>query len=86
MAYPVLPSIRALAGAEELARGVDRIELGAARRAASPEERRRHAALLRDLLVAINAEYRRKHGTPPPPQPAARGLEQEARDVEMIAV
>ena len=92
-AYPVLPSIRSLAGAEELARGVGRIELGG--RAA--EERRRHAVLLRDMLVAINTEYKRRYGTPPPPaaglreavrgqREEVRGLEREVRDVEMIAV
>ena len=96
VAYPTLPSIRSLAGAEELARGVGRIELGAGRRATGPEDRRRHAALLRDLLVSINREYRQKHGTPPPMAASAsasvarhedvRGVEREVRDVEMIAV
>ena len=78
-------------GAHEEARAW--IELGGGD---PPEERKTHAALLRDLLVAINAEYRRKHGTPPPlPSTAGarrereeevRGLEREVRDVEMIAV
>ncbi|KAJ7170106.1 hypothetical protein C8R46DRAFT_1350008 [Mycena filopes] len=53
------------------------------------DERRRHAELIRNLLVAINAEFRRAHGTPPPvmrvttPSPAVRP--QSPRDVEMTA-
>ena len=111
VAYPVLPSLSSLASyaskpasrerSEELAREVARIELEsssqvrAARGAITPEERKKHAMLLRDLLVAINMEYRRKHGTPPPPSSPApastqtqevRGVEREVRDVEMIAV
>ncbi|TBU49317.1 hypothetical protein BD309DRAFT_986623 [Dichomitus squalens] len=113
VAYPVLPPISALAPSygsrdaiaqhqEELARGVGKIELeGRSGKAPiTPEERRRHAALLRDLLVTINMEYRRRHGTPPAVSIAAssgiaaevtvkeepRGVERELRDVEMIAV
>lgn len=107
----MLPSLSSLASyaskpasrerSEELAREVARIELEsssqvrAARGAITPEERKKHAMLLRDLLVAINMEYRRKHGTPPPPSSPApastqtqevRGVEREVRDVEMIAV
>ncbi|KAI0363747.1 hypothetical protein BV20DRAFT_89094 [Pilatotrama ljubarskyi] len=110
VSYPVLPPISSLASypsaaarrehAEDLARRVGKIELDGRGRAVSEEERRRHAALLRDLLVAINAEYRRRYGTPPPAREArerlrkqveemkaaeVRGVEKEMRDVEMIA-
>ncbi|KAF8215978.1 hypothetical protein K438DRAFT_1799857 [Mycena galopus ATCC 62051] len=34
-------------------------------RAIPAEERRRHAELIRNLLVSINTEFRRAHGTPP---------------------
>ncbi|KAJ7040381.1 hypothetical protein C8F04DRAFT_1254133 [Mycena alexandri] len=55
------------------------------------DERRRHAELIRNLLVSINAEFRRVHGTPPPvvrmsspvPVPAVRP--ESPRDVEMTA-
>ncbi|KAJ7786551.1 hypothetical protein B0H16DRAFT_1490844, partial [Mycena metata] len=53
------------------------------------DERRRHAELIRNLLVSINAEFRRAHGTPPPvvrmttPVPAVRP--ESPRDVEMTA-
>ncbi|KAI0699352.1 hypothetical protein C8T65DRAFT_659595 [Cerioporus squamosus] len=107
VAYPVLPPISSLASyasksasrehSEELAREVGRIELEssghgrATRGPITPEERRRHATLVRDLLVAINMEYRRKHGTPPPTTANTqtqelRGVDREVRDVEMIAV
>nr|AZJ17930.1 PacC [Ganoderma lucidum] len=100
VAYPVLPPISSLAASyrehqEELARGVGRIQLENKSSTIAPEERGRHAALVRDLLVAINAEYRTRFGTPPPPPPSSvrvrvkeepRGLEREVRDVEMIAV
>jgi hypothetical protein len=87
---PTLPPIRTLAQYtdERLARGVGRIALegGEAQR----RLRQQHAALLRDMLVAINAEYRRRFGTPPPAREAQaaalarRKLEAEgARDVEM---
>ena len=108
VAYPFLPPISALAPSyrsrdsiaqhqEELARGVGKIELDSRHGKApiTPEERRRHAALLRDLLVRINEEYRRRHGTPPAASSTSaearvkvepRGVERELRDVEMIAV
>ncbi|OBZ79846.1 hypothetical protein A0H81_01475 [Grifola frondosa] len=82
---------------EELARAVGRIELDSrTARDISPAQRRDHAALLRDLLVSINAEYRRQFGTPPPvhthtqavrPEGISevRSVEKEMRDVEMIA-
>lgn len=85
VAYPTLPPLSVLAS------DVGRLELDNSR-AVSPEERRKHVALLRDLLVAINVEYRKRHGTPPPPhvhrqeeRPLSRGIEREMRDVEMVA-
>ncbi|RPD65145.1 hypothetical protein L227DRAFT_571576 [Lentinus tigrinus ALCF2SS1-6] len=107
VAYPMLPSLSSLASyasksasrerSEELAREVGQIELEsssqvrAARGAITPEERKKHALLLRDLLVAINMEYRRMHGTPSPNTTSSQaqevhGVEREVRDVEMIAV
>ena len=103
VAYPVLPPISSLAAScrehqEELARGVGRIQLESRNAAITTEDRSSHAALVRDLLVAINAEYRSRFGTPPPLSSSSsssqvrvkeeepRGLEREVRDVEMIAV
>lgn len=64
-----------------LARGVSSLRLSASRSGGGEagalsvpeEERRKHAELIRDMLVAINADYKRRYGTPPP----------ERRDVEM---
>lgn len=64
-----------------LARGVSSLRLSASRSggceagalSVPEEERRKHAELIRDMLVAINADYKRRYGTPPP----------ERRDVEM---
>ncbi|KAJ3476782.1 hypothetical protein NLI96_g10927 [Meripilus lineatus] len=54
------------------------------RRAGVPEDQRaEHARLLRDLLVSINMEYRKKFGTPPPVANARKEWE-ASRDVEMI--
>jgi len=49
----------------------------------SEEERKKHALLIRDILVRINEEYRRTHGTPPPVGKRVRVRESE-RDVEMV--
>ncbi|KAF8641037.1 hypothetical protein AX17_000682 [Amanita inopinata Kibby_2008] len=70
--HTVLPSLRSIASpsigrsseSEELANQVDRIEIKT--RHVSLQERQRHAALIRDLLVSINTEYRRRFGTPGP--------------------
>ncbi|CDO73064.1 hypothetical protein BN946_scf185007.g118 [Trametes cinnabarina] len=73
---------------EDLARRVGKIELESRTRtgAVSPEERRKHAALLRDLLVAINTEYRRRYGTPPPVGGARPSQMQIEVDVEVEEV
>ena len=46
----------------------------------TPEERRMHAELIRDLLVSINTDYRRRFGTPPRVR-----REESPRDTEMVA-
>ncbi|KAH8119901.1 hypothetical protein DFH11DRAFT_1754446 [Phellopilus nigrolimitatus] len=92
----------------DLARGVARIRIAgrdkekerergerdAPAPAPTPQERRRHAEFIRDLLVAINRDYRARYGTPPPP-PGEGASRAEARmgtrargerDVEMSAV
>ena len=99
---PTLPPLRTLAPAarslslshyaeERLVHGVGRIALdGRASTATTEAQRRQHAELLRDILVAVNTEYRRKFGTPPPvkdAETARRKLQVEgSRDVEMVAV
>ncbi|KAK2461591.1 hypothetical protein APHAL10511_006054 [Amanita phalloides] len=77
--HTVLPSLRSIASpsmprntvSEDLAKDVDRIKIRG--REISMEERHRHATLIRDLLLAINREYRRCYGAP-------------SRDIEMVVV
>ena len=90
---PVLPSFKTLtsrvAGSRNypdttsLAGAVGRIALSTD----VARERVEHAALIRDLLVSINMEYRKKYGTPPPPAPShSKRRERSLQDVEMVAV
>ncbi|KAI0660637.1 hypothetical protein C8Q70DRAFT_913315 [Cubamyces menziesii] len=93
--YPVLPPISELASytaasaaarrehAEDLARRVGRIELESKTRPVSQEERQQHAALLRDLLITINAEYRRRYGTPPPAREARERLREMQQQMQV---
>ncbi|KZT08548.1 uncharacterized protein LAESUDRAFT_41560 [Laetiporus sulphureus 93-53] len=94
----VLPGIRSIATdsprvtprrreTEELTQAVGRIELDSrAARDVTPAQRAAHAHLVRDLLVSINVEYRKRFGTPPPPQDSAPRIQpqEELRDVEMV--
>ncbi|KAJ7070816.1 hypothetical protein C8F01DRAFT_1107959 [Mycena amicta] len=85
----VLPPLRTITAAATLAAArseddadvaheMERIQLG-------DDERRRHAELIRDLLISINAEFRRTYGTPAPPiEPAPTAIVRN-RDVEMTA-
>ncbi|KAJ7193381.1 transcription factor PacC [Mycena pura] len=87
----VLPPLRTIAptlpaGATDdadVALELERIQL---ERRTEADERRRHARLIRDLLVSINSDFRRLHGTPPP-MPAASAVvrDEGPRDVEMTA-
>ncbi|KAJ8488137.1 hypothetical protein ONZ51_g3731 [Trametes cubensis] len=47
------------------------------------EERQQHAALLRDLLITINAEYRRRFGTPPPAREARERLREMQQQMQV---
>jgi hypothetical protein len=67
--HTVLPSLRSITcdsepEQEDLAKKVDGIDIRNAMKEICPEERRRHVSLIRDILVAINTEYRERYGTP----------------------
>ena len=47
---------------EELAKEIGRIELESRTREIPPEERRQHAELIRNLLVAINMDFKERFG------------------------
>ncbi|KAI0684747.1 hypothetical protein BC835DRAFT_1292265 [Cytidiella melzeri] len=89
---PTLPPIRAFRASSEresdrLASQVGRIALESSnRKTEGSEQRAIHAELLRDMLVSINREYRRRYGTPPPisslppaSPPATQQLQQPKR-------
>ncbi|KAJ7492395.1 transcription factor PacC [Mycena latifolia] len=80
---PALPRAARSAESDEVARELGRIQLESrAKKEISAEERRRHAELIRNLLVSINTEFRKLHGTPA----LAPAVPDEApRDVEMTA-
>ena len=68
----VLPSLRSIAPAssilrsdsDDLARRVEKIELDRRSRDISAADRCKHAELIRNLLVSINDDYKRRFGTP----------------------
>lgn len=80
----LLPHHRANSfGEDSLVRGVGRIALSA-REERERETRRRHALLVKDLLVGINEDYKRRFGDPSVGVKAQVKVEAEAgRDVEM---
>ncbi|KAJ7109985.1 hypothetical protein C8R44DRAFT_801090 [Mycena epipterygia] len=81
---PPLPRVRSVES-DEVARELGRIQLESRTKEIPAAERRRHAELIRNLLVSINNEFRKLHGTPPP-LPVAPAVRDEApRDVEMTA-
>lgn len=82
-AQPEASSTAAELDHERLVRAVGGIKLrtvSASERDRERRERRRHAALLRDLLVSINKDYKRRFGTPPPPPASPMEV---SKDVEM---
>ncbi|KAJ6504389.1 transcription factor PacC [Mycena vulgaris] len=93
----ILPSLHSIApplGArsaesDDIARELGRIQLESRSKKEIPaDERRRHAELIRNLLVSINTEFRKMHGTPAPtptPEPAPLVRDEAPRDVEMTA-
>ncbi|KAJ7161346.1 hypothetical protein C8R43DRAFT_1063435 [Mycena crocata] len=108
----ILPSLRSIAPlpasattrTDDVATELGRIQLerGTAKEAAEvpreldAAERRKHAELIRNLLISINTEFRKLHGTPPPvapssamvvsaPKPASVVRDEAPRDVEMTA-
>lgn len=90
----VLPSIREIAegaprakarrrDSDDLAGAVSKIELEGRSVRDDPAQREAHARLVRDLLVSINEEYRKKFGAPPSDARYMHAHE-EVRDVEMV--
>ncbi|KAJ6621100.1 hypothetical protein B0H10DRAFT_2215368 [Mycena sp. CBHHK59/15] len=80
----ILPSLRSIApppmrDSDDVACELGRIQLESrANKEIPAAERRRHAEVIRNLLVTINTEFRRLHGTPPPMSPP-RAVPQKMR-------
>lgn len=73
---------KTLPGIHELAADIGKIDIGPV----GEEQRRHHAELIRDLLVGINQDFKRRYCAEKP-QPLARKLNSvESADVEMVAV
>ncbi|OAX44453.1 hypothetical protein K503DRAFT_729545 [Rhizopogon vinicolor AM-OR11-026] len=85
--HSTVPSRRSVAEAsesEELVRQVGKIELDHLTKEVTPEDRRKHAELIRNLLVRINEDYKKRFGTPQAPSKDSR-THHRFRDVEMTA-
>ena len=88
----VLPSLKSIAPAsgirapesDDLARGLESIELDRRRRDISAEERRKHTKLIWNLLVSINNDYKQRFGTPKVKGSINISYE-SSRDIEMTA-
>ncbi|KAG2159632.1 uncharacterized protein EDB93DRAFT_1073496 [Suillus bovinus] len=61
---PGLRSITETSESDELVRKVDKIQLDHLMKEVTPENRQKHAELIRNLLVKINEDYRKRFGTP----------------------
>jgi len=72
---------------DELARQIDRIELDHRRKEISPTDRKNHAELIRNLLVIINVDFKKRYGTPPLKVDGVQEMvvRESSRDVEMTA-
>jgi len=81
---PPLPRPRS-SESDDVAREIGRIQLETRTKEISADERRRHAELIRDLLVSINTEFRKLHGTPAPAPVPLLVRDEVSRDVEMTA-
>jgi hypothetical protein len=91
----ILPSLHSIASpslsgvrskeSDELTREIGRIELKNRTMEISAQDRRRHAELIRNLLVAINKDFKQRYGTPPVKLDTGhtRIATERSRDVEM---
>ncbi|KAG2154624.1 hypothetical protein DEU56DRAFT_769456 [Suillus clintonianus] len=85
--HTTIPSLRSITGtseSDELVRKVGKIQLDHLTKEVTPEDRRKHAELIRNLLVKINEDYRKRFGSP---QMESRMLRTRppSVDVEMAA-
>ncbi|KAG1749782.1 uncharacterized protein EDB91DRAFT_1109657 [Suillus paluster] len=79
---PSLRSITETSESDELVKKVGKIQLDHLTKEVTPEDRRKHAELIRNLLVKINEDYRKRFGVP---QVESSGVSRTSVDVEMAA-
>lgn len=79
------PPVRtASESSDDLAKKIGRIELDNRTKQISPDQRRQHAELIRNLLVTINMDFKKRHGVPAPaPPPPLRLIKRETESAKM---
>ncbi|KAG1784182.1 hypothetical protein EV702DRAFT_1057903 [Suillus placidus] len=82
---PGLRSITETSGSDELVREVGKIQLDHLTKEVTPEDRRKHAELIRNLLVKINEDYRKRFGSPQMETSRVLRTRLPSVDVEMAA-
>ncbi|KAG0704399.1 hypothetical protein DFH29DRAFT_912190 [Suillus ampliporus] len=86
--HTVIPSLRSItetSESDELVKKVGKIQLDHMTKEVTPEDRRKHAELIRNLLVKINKDYRKRFGTPQLESSGVLRTRQPSVDVEMAA-
>jgi hypothetical protein len=82
---PGLRSITETSESDELVRKVGKIQLDHLTKEVTPEDRRKHAELIRNLLVKINEDYRKRFGSPQIEPSRVLRTRLPSVDVEMAA-
>ncbi|KAG1760354.1 hypothetical protein EDD22DRAFT_1043907 [Suillus occidentalis] len=82
---PSLRSITETTESDELVRKVGKIQLDHLTKEVTPEDRRKHAELIRNLLVKINEDYRKRFGSPQMASSRVLRTRLPSVDVEMAA-
>jgi hypothetical protein len=87
-AHTTVPGIRSITEtteSDELVRKVGKIQLDHLMKEVTPEDRRKHAELIRNLLVKINEDYRKRFGSPQMASSRVLRTRLPSVDVEMAA-
>jgi hypothetical protein len=82
---PGLRSITETSESDELVKKVGKIQLDHLTKEVTPEDRRKHAELIRNLLVKINEDYRKRFGSPQIEPSRVLRTRLPSVDVEMAA-
>ncbi|KAG2755447.1 hypothetical protein P692DRAFT_20826475 [Suillus brevipes Sb2] len=83
-AHTTVPGLRSTES-DELVKKVGKIQLDHLTKEVTPEDRRKHAELIRNLLVKINEDYRKRFGSPQMESSRVSRTRLPSVDVEMAA-